>query len=113
MAESYQNIEESIQEAIEFHDTCENPNIAQIARNYAVPYQRLRARITGRPSRSERRPVNKYLSEAAENALCQFIQGLDKMCLNATLPLIAGAAFELRKLQVLDSNTPPSPPNKH
>jgi len=98
MAESYQNIEESIQEAIEFHNTCENPNIAQIARNYTVPYQRLRAKITGRPLHSKRRPVNKYLSETTENALCQFIQGLNKIYLNTTLPLIAGAVFELRKL---------------
>jgi len=51
MAESYGEVEERIQDAVQFYHTLETPNIVKIEREFTVPVQRLQARIAGRLSR--------------------------------------------------------------
>jgi len=45
------------------------PNFSALARNFAVPYHRLRRRFSGQPSRSTRTPAGKRLTEVQESEL--------------------------------------------
>ena len=113
MAESYTEIENRIEDACEYYNTCEKPNIAKIAREFDVPEQRLRRRIAGILSKSERRPANAYLSAAGELALVQYAERLDNMSLPISLPGLAAAAFEIRKMENPAPAEPIIPPGNH
>ncbi len=63
MPESYREVEERIEDALEAIETREKPNISAIAREFEVLYQRLRARSMGILSHFKRRSVNKLLTE--------------------------------------------------
>jgi hypothetical protein len=58
MPKSYKEIELKIENAIVAMSRKENPNIQKFAREFGVPYSRLRNRHKGRASRSSRAPMN-------------------------------------------------------
>lgn len=64
MPDTYKTIENRIQDALSALRSQENPKIASTAREFDVPYHRLRARWNGRLSRSARAPANRVLDEA-------------------------------------------------
>lgn len=82
MADSYKNIESKIQNAIIALNDMTKPNISAIAREFGVPYHRLRSRFNGRRTRSQRPPTNLRLSAAQESAVCQYINTHDEMGLS-------------------------------
>ena len=51
---SYSEIESRILKACEAVRRVENPNIGALSREFDVPYQRLRARLQGRATRTSR-----------------------------------------------------------
>lgn len=58
MPESYKEIEERIQEAVNTYRTHGRTSIANLAREYEVPYHRLNRLIQGKYSRSSREATN-------------------------------------------------------
>ena len=77
MPENYKEIEDRISEALHAYHDRNEPKIAPLSREFRVPYQRLRARIQGRKSRSTRRAPNKCLDNSQEQALISWIGILD------------------------------------
>jgi Tc5 transposase DNA-binding domain len=74
MPDTYQDIEKRVIEACEYLQTRESPNIAKTARVYNIPVGRLRRRFKGKAgSRIAVGGHNKALDDAAEKALCLYI----------------------------------------
>jgi hypothetical protein len=71
MTTRYSDVEKRISEACIAYGCREKPKIATLAREFDVPYQRLRGRIQGKNSRSTRPTTNKALDDAQEQALVQ------------------------------------------
>ena len=92
MSENYAEIEERVQSACKRYFENEEPNIALLARDYAVPQGRLRARIHGRPSKSARPACNQLLSEAEELAVCLYLKRLDTIGTSARILMLTGCA---------------------
>src|SRR6266480_2094371 len=84
MPELYHDIEHRIDDALKALQHQTNPEVASVAREYDVPYQRLLARFNGRNSKSTRPPTNRKLTEEQESALCQYLDTLDEMFTSAT-----------------------------
>lgn len=80
---SYFAIEDRITEALSSHPQNSKPNIAKLAREFAVPESRLRARAKGRATRSDRAAVNQRLTDAEEAALCRYLDVLEEAGLYA------------------------------
>ena len=74
MTDSYDEIEARIQAALVSISHEENSNIAKLARDYAVPESRLRARYKGRKNRSNCGEEDHCLSDDQESALVQIIE---------------------------------------
>jgi AraC-like DNA-binding protein len=80
MPVTYQEVEERVIEACEALETQEIPNIAKTAREFNVPPRRLRRRFQGETSsRIDAGGQNKALNEAAEEALCLYIDKADEI----------------------------------
>ena len=78
MAKLYEEVEACIQEAIAFISHRENPiSIAEVAEKFDVPRRQLHNRLNGVPSRIGH--VNRKLSEAEEDAVCGYVERLDKL----------------------------------
>jgi len=84
MSNSYCDIEERIEDALYRLGQPEAPPVTAVAREFNVPYQRLLARLHGRPSKSTRPPTNRKLTEEQESALCQYLNALDEIYMSAT-----------------------------
>ncbi len=75
MASTYAIIEGRIQKAIEVINTRENPNRAEIAREFLVPCERLRSRLRGYQFKTAVRglelglPVRLHLLQSTANSL--------------------------------------------
>ena len=82
----YAKVEARIAEAIDSIPDRENVSIAELAREFDVPHQRLRRRLKGTPSKMHRAPANRKLDESQELGICLFIDGLCKhgLCVNTT-----------------------------
>ena len=74
MPDSYDEIEARIQAAIASIPPDRKPNIAKLARDFAVPESRLRARYNGRMTRSNCGGKNQVLTKDQEMALGNIIQ---------------------------------------
>lgn len=62
--------ESRVIEACEASRAEKKPNLSKIAREYGVPYSRLRGRVSlGYQAHSARTPINKALDEYQEEAL--------------------------------------------
>jgi len=92
MSQNYAEIEERIQNAYKEWEELEKPNIAKLARNFEVPEGRLRARIEGRQSRSERGAANRLLTESEELAICLYLKRLDTIGTAARVPMVTSCA---------------------
>ena len=78
-SEDYSIIEARIEEAIDEMKNEKKTNIAALARKYALPEQRLRARLKGRISRKQRESPNRKLTADQELGLCQYLDRLDEL----------------------------------
>ncbi|KAJ5543880.1 hypothetical protein N7494_005159 [Penicillium frequentans] len=74
--------EASIEHAIEKLQQQENPNLSAIAREFGVPYSRLRARWKGRKSLFARPSHGQRFDSAQEKALCSWIDYNDGLGLS-------------------------------
>ena len=72
--DSYDEIEARIQAAIASILSDKKPNIAKLARDFAVPESRLRARYKGRNDRSYCGGSSRMLTADQEIALCNIIK---------------------------------------
>ena len=79
MPEDNATIENRIQDALDALSNQEKPNISKTARDYHVPYQRLRYRWQGRPSLLQRHPTHRLLNESQEKVLCTFMDTMDDL----------------------------------
>ena len=74
MPDSYEEIEARIQAALSSIPSGQKPNIAKLARDYAVPEQQLRARYKRRKDRSNCGGAGCSLTDDQELALCHIIK---------------------------------------
>lgn len=107
MANTYLDIEDRIIEACHalYHE--EKPNISQAARQFDVPYDRLRARYKGRVSRSERPVIGRKLDDAQEEALCNYLNTLDDLGVHPRLHTVTHSANSILRDSHDDPQTPP------
>ena len=78
MAESYQEIEDRIDDAIDALNSAECPNISKTARKFDVPEQRLRRRFKGIQNKIQCGGKNRRLNEDQELVLCHYLDRLDE-----------------------------------
>lgn len=78
-----------------------------LARQFDVPYQRLRNRILGKNSRSTRQSAVKVLTEDQEQAIINWIQHLDRIGAPATTNLLRNCANSILQRSNPDKNPPP------
>lgn len=76
MSDQIQTQESQILDAVKVYHTLEKPNIAKLAREFEVPYQRLRARIHGRENKTASASLKKALNPIQEKALRTWIDTL-------------------------------------
>ncbi len=108
MAATYAIIEDRIQKAIDAINTRENPNRAEIAREFRVPYERLRSRLKGYQSKTAVRGLhNRALKPDQESALRQYLITLDQLGLPARLHMVQSTANALRAQDSPRWNPPP------
>ncbi len=108
MASTYAIIEGRIQKAIEAINMRENPNRAEIAREFRVPYERLRSRLKGYQSKTAVRGLHyRALKPDQESALRQYLTKLDQLGLPARLHLVQSTANALRAQDFPRWNSPP------
>ena len=77
-----------------YHDRSK-PKIAQLAREFRVPYQRLKGRVHGRVSRSARSGPNKALEKSQEQALMDWVTLLDNANASLTAQEVEATANEI------------------
>ncbi len=107
MPEDYAAVEYRIQEALDALRKQQKPNLAKIAREFAVPDQRLRARWKGQSSKTERAGANRVLSEEQEIALCHYLDRLDKVGAAARRPMVTQCANTLLRQNHNNPTTAP------
>jgi Tc5 transposase DNA-binding domain len=107
---TYQEIEERVIRACISLECQEIPNIAATARQYDAPEGRVRRRFLGKAgSRIDAGGQNKALDEAADRALCLYIDLTDDIGLpirEKTLVIAANAILRNRR----DPNSKDNPP---
>jgi hypothetical protein len=95
MSENSSEIEDRISDAIQAYNDRDNPKIAQLAREFRVPYQRLLGRVRGRVSRLARSGPNKVLDKSQEQALVNWLALLDNANASLTAQEIEATANEI------------------
>lgn len=105
MPGSYSDIEKRILDACTAAQSQKKQNISALARQFDVPYYRLRARIQGRATRSTRPISTKTLNNVQEKALIRWIRQLDNLYRPPTAGMIEQSAN-----QILQRNTIDGPP---
>jgi hypothetical protein len=89
MSDTYSEIKTRIQLAVDEIQALEfTPVIADFARNYDVPYQRLQGRFYGTRVKSDLIPGNRRFSHIEEKAICGYLDRLDKLGLPAQRELL-------------------------
>ena len=107
MAESYHEIEDSIDDAIHALNEAEIPNIAKIAREFDVPEQRLRRRWKGIQNKIQCGGRNKKLNDAQELALCHYLDRLDESGISARRQMVQSTANSILQRSHSDSSDDP------
>ncbi len=108
MTSTYALIEDRIQKAIDAINTRENPNRAEIAREFRVPYDRLRSRLRGYQFKTAVRGLhNRALKPDQESALRQYLTTVDQLGLSARLHMVQSTANALRAQDFARWNPPP------
>jgi hypothetical protein len=109
MSDTYSETEKRIKRALDEMRALESaPVIADFARQYDVPYNRLYRRFHGTPSKSDRVSGNRRFLDVEEKAICRYLDRLDKLSLPAQRELLRGAADNI----LLANWTPASPDEK-
>ncbi len=97
MTSTYALIEDRIQKAIDVINTCENPNRAQIARDFRVSYDRLRSRLRDYQFKTAVRGLhNRALKPDQKSALRQYLITVNQLNLLARLHMMQSTANALR-----------------
>lgn len=91
------DIEERISWALEAYKENPDQKIAELGREFEIPYQQLRGRIQGHQPRTSRIPVNKRLTDGEEAAIIEYLNRLDRLGAAATREMLRGAANYLLK----------------
>jgi hypothetical protein len=74
MSDTYSEAEKRIEQALDEMRALESaPVIADFARQYNVPYNRLYRRFHGTPSKSDRFSVNRRFLDVEEKAMCRYL----------------------------------------
>ncbi len=89
---SYSTVEQRILDASVTLQAQNPPLIAQTAREFNVPYQRLLARYHGRQSKQTRPGAGRKLDPAQELAVCHYLDHLDRMGTSARYSMLAQCA---------------------
>ena len=109
MASVYLEEEDLIAEAVELIETLETrPQLAHVAWLFSVPYQRLRRRLQGLPSKSTRNPTNRKLTDEQEEALESYLRRCDRIGAAARVRMVAISANSI--LARYHTNTAVPPP---
>ncbi len=97
MTATYAIIEGRIQKAIDAINTRENPNRAEIAREFRVSYDRLRSRLRDYQSKTSVRELHdRALKPDQKSALRQYLTTVDQLGLSARLHMMQSTANALR-----------------
>ena len=108
MAATYVIIEGRIQKAIDAINTRENPNRAEIAREFRVSYDRLRSRLRDYQSKTSVRELHdRALKPDQKSALRQYLTTVDQLGLSARLHMVQSTANALRAQDFARWNSPP------
>lgn len=102
-----QQIEERIQQAILKLRSEDKLKIASVAREFDVPYQRLRARYKGQKSLFQRNPNGRKLNATQEKALCSWIDYNDTHGMAVKRAQLVAAAISILKLAETNPDSPP------
>ncbi|KAG0152664.1 hypothetical protein PDIDSM_2469 [Penicillium digitatum] len=97
MSDRTKKMETQIQLAVKAFSQANKPNIAQLGREFDVPYHRLRARIHGRQSYTDRATITRSLNSIQEKALTSWVQSLDSAYTSPTAEMVEGAANAILK----------------
>ncbi|PVH90816.1 hypothetical protein DM02DRAFT_547055, partial [Periconia macrospinosa] len=95
---NYYDVEERIQECIAEFNGGIYPSIAAAARDYDVPYDRLRRRVNGNDSKITRPSTNSRLNPAQESALRAYIDRCDTLKMPPLVPQLISAAQRILDL---------------
>ena len=104
---SYQVIEKRITDAIDVLNTRENAKIKPIAREFNVPYDRLRNRLSDAPSKTAVRELhNRRLTDSQEVVLKLYYQKLSNADTSTRLNSIKNEADRLLRQDCDPANSP-------
>lgn len=106
MSDDADDIELRILDACNKAASQKKPNIAALAREFAVPVGRLRRRYQGRPSNLDKTPVNKMLDDAQEGAIIRWIRQLDSLYSPPTPKMIEDCANQILQRNVGSDELP-------
>jgi Tc5 transposase DNA-binding domain len=95
MSENSSDTEDRMSNALQAYHDRSRPKIAQLAREFRVPYQRLKGRVHGRVSRSARPGPNKALDKSQEQALIDWVTLLDNANASLTAQEVEATANEI------------------
>jgi hypothetical protein len=95
-----QSIEARIQDVINHLSQNPGAKVVQVARQFGVPRNCLWFRLKGGKPKTELKPVNKKLSESEEQAICNYIDCLDKIILVVRAEFITDAANYIPKAPI-------------
>jgi hypothetical protein len=92
MSQAYFDVERRISTACSVARTVKKANFAALAREYDVPFGRLRARFAGRASRSTREMAYTRLNKVQIRALESWIDRLDSLHIPPTANMVVASA---------------------
>ena len=92
MSDTYEASELRVEDAIEAFHNGDFPSAAAAAKAYDLQPRRLQRRLKGAASRSTRQPTCTALSPAQEQAICKYIEDLDKIRMSPTIGMLKGTA---------------------
>lgn len=90
-------MEAKIQEALQYIKEFPSAKVAAVARDFGVPRGRLRYRLEGRTTLSDRPPTHAKLTGPEEKALCCYIDRLDRINLSVRTEFVTDAANTILK----------------
>jgi hypothetical protein len=85
-------MESRIQEALRYIDDFPDAKTGTVAREFGIPYGRLRYRREGRPPKAGQPAANTKLTEPEEKAICRYIDRLDRINLAVRAEFVTDAA---------------------
>jgi hypothetical protein len=85
-------MESRIQDALKYIQENPGVKVGTVAREFGVPYGRLRYRLEGRLAKKGQPAKNTKLSRPEEKALCRYIDCLDRINLAVRVEFVTSAA---------------------